>query len=144
MMRRWKLTELQADAILNMKLKALRKLEEIAIRDEHRRLVAEAKALKSLLGDEGAQWKTIAGEVAELKKRFGQATPLGKRRTELGDAPSAVIVPLEALVEREPVTVICSEKGWIRAMKGHGADAAELKYKEGDRGRFVIQAETTD
>ncbi len=144
MMRRWKLTELQADAILNMKLKALRKLEEIAIRDEHHRLVAEAKDLKSLLGDEGAQWKTIAGEIAELKKRFGQATPLGRRRTELGDAPSAVIVPLEALVEREPVTVICSDKGWIRAMKGHGAEAADLRYKEGDRGRFVIQAETTD
>ncbi len=144
MMKRWKLSELQADAILNMKLKALRKLEEIAIRDEHRRLVAEGKGLKALLGDEAAQWKTISGEVADLKKRFGQATPLGRRRTELGDAPSAVIVPLEALVEREPVTVICSDKGWIRAMKGHGAEAADLRYKEGDRGRFVIQAETTD
>ena len=144
MMRRWKLTEVQADAILNMKLKALRKLEEIAIRDEHRRLVAEGKELKKLLDDEGAQWKAISAEVADLKKRVGQGTPLGRRRTELGEPPSAVVVPLEALVEREAVTVICSEKGWIRAMKGHGADAAELKYKEGDRGRFVIPAETTD
>src|SRR5439155_686762 len=83
-------------------------------------------------------------EVLQAWLDHRREVPLGRRRTELGEAPSAVIVPLEALVEREPVTVICSDKGWIRAMKGHGADAADLKYKEGDRGRFVIQAETTD
>ncbi|MFO1057835.1 MAG: DNA topoisomerase IV subunit A [Dongiaceae bacterium] len=144
MMRRWKLTDTQAEAILNMRLRSLRKLEEIAIREEHAKLSAERDELASLLGSEDRQWKAIAGEVTGLKKRFGAATELGRRRTLLGAPPTAVIVPLEALVEREPVTVVCSEKGWIRAMKGHGILPAELKYKEGDRGRFVVEAETTD
>jgi topoisomerase-4 subunit A len=144
MMKRWKLTELQADAILNMKLKALRKLEEIEIRREREALAAEQKDLKGLLKDEDRQWKRIAEEIADIRKRFGGATPLGKRRTQLAEAPSAVVIPLEAVVEREPVTVVCSDKGWIRALKGHVAAGEDIKYKEGDRGRFVIQAETTD
>jgi topoisomerase-4 subunit A len=144
MIRRWKLTDTQAEAILNMRLRSLRKLEEIAIREEHAKLSAERDELAALLGSEDRQWKAIAAEVAALKKRFGAATALGRRRTMLGAPPTAVIVPLEALVEREPVTVVCSEKGWIRAMKGHGILPAELKYKEGDRGRFAIEAETTD
>src|SRR5262245_56711389 len=114
MMQRWKLTEIQADAILNMKLKALRKLEEMEIRQERDQLTAEQKDLKSLLKDEDRQWKKIGDEITALKKRFGPDTPLGKRRTKLGEAPAAVVVPLEAVVEREPVTIVCSEKGWIQ------------------------------
>jgi topoisomerase-4 subunit A len=144
MMKKWKLTDLQADAILNMRLRALRKLEEIEIRQERERLTAEEKDLKGLLKDEERQWKKIAGDIGDLKKRFGPATALGKRRTELGEAPSAVVIPLEAVVEREPVTIVCSDKGWIRALKGHVPESDDIKYKEGDRGRFCLHAETTD
>jgi topoisomerase-4 subunit A len=144
MMKKWKLSDLQADSILNMRLRALRRLEEIEIRQERERLTAEQKDLKALLKDEERQWKKISGEIAELKKRFSRATPLGKRRTELADAPSAVIIPLDAVVEREPVTIVCSDKGWIRALKGHVPDSEDIKYKEGDRGRFFLHAETTD
>jgi len=144
MMKKWKLTDLQADAILNMRLKALRKLEEMEIRREREGLLAEQKDLKGLLKDEDRQWKKIAADVAELKKRFGPATALGKRRTELADAPSAVIIPMEAVVEREPVTIVCSDKGWIRALKGTVPESDDIKYKEGDRGRFFLPAETTD
>src|SRR5215475_1199125 len=144
MMKKWKLTELQADSILNMRLRALRRLEEIEIKQERDRLVAEQKDLKGLLKDEDRQWKKIAGDIAELKKRFGPATALGKRRTELADAPSAVVIPMEAVVEREPVTIVCSDKGWVRAMKGHVQESDDIKYKEGDRARFLLHAETTD
>jgi topoisomerase-4 subunit A len=144
MMKKWKLTDLQADAILNMRLRALRRLEEIEIRKERDQLTAEQKDLRGLLKDEERQWKKIAGEIGELKKTFGPATELGKRRTELGDAPAAVIIPLEAVVEREPITIVCSDKGWIRALRGHVPESDDIKYKEGDRSRFFIQAETTD
>ncbi|WP_119458263.1 DNA topoisomerase IV subunit A [Rhodospirillaceae bacterium SYSU D60014] len=144
MMKRWDLTELQADAILNMRLKALRKLEEIEIRKEFDALKAEQKDLKRLVKDEDRQWKEIAAQIAALKKQFGPQTELGRRRTELGEAPTAVVIPLDAFVEREPVTVICSDKGWIRTLKGHVTDTSDLKYKEGDRPRFQIHAETTD
>ena len=144
MMRRWKLSEAQVEAILNMRLRALRKLEEIAIQQEHKTLSAERAEIKALLKDEKKRWKAIADEIRALKARFGAKTPLGRRRTEIGSAPAVEEVPLEAYVEREPVTVICSEKGWIRSVKGHLTDVSELKYKEGDGGRFVIHAESTD
>jgi len=144
MMKRWKLTDLQADSILNMRLRALRRLEEIEIKQEREQLIAEQRDLKGLLKDEERQWKKIAAEIADLKKRFGPASALGKRRTELGDAPSAVVIPLEAVVEREPVTIVCSDKGWIRALKGHVQASDDIKYKEGDRDRFFLHAETTD
>ncbi|HKO06790.1 MAG TPA: DNA topoisomerase IV subunit A [Alphaproteobacteria bacterium] len=144
MMRRFKLSETQVEAVLNMRLRALRRLEEIAIREEHKALSVERGELKALLKDEGKRWKRIGEELRALKAKFGPKTALGKRRTEIGTAPAVEEVPLEAYVEREPVTVICSEKGWIRSVKGHLADASELKYKEGDRGKFVIPAETTD
>jgi topoisomerase-4 subunit A len=144
MMKKWKLTDLQADSILNMRLRALRRLEEIEIKQEREKLIAEQKDLKGLLKDEERQWKKIGAEIAELKKRFGPATPLGKRRTELGEAPSAVVIPLEAVVEREPVTIVCSDKGWVRALKGHVQESDDIKYKEGDRARFFLHAETTD
>jgi topoisomerase IV subunit A len=146
MMRRWKLTDTQVEAILNMRLRALRKLEEIEIRGEHKALTAERKDLKDLLKDEGRRWKTIAGQIEELRRQFPLASPLGRRRTEIADAPAPIEVPIEALVEREPVTVLCSDKGWIRTMKGHltPEQLADVKYKEGDRARFVLTGQSTD
>jgi topoisomerase-4 subunit A len=144
LMKRWKLSDVQAEAILNMRLRALRKLEEIAIRKEIEALEGEAKDLKGLLADEKRQWKTVAADIAEVGKQFGPGTPLGKRRTEVGEPPAEIQVPVEALVEREPCTVICSEKGWIRVVRGRGIALGDLKYKEGDGPRFAIEAETTD
>jgi topoisomerase-4 subunit A len=142
--KRWKLTEIQAEAILDMRLRALRRLEEIAIKKELDGLRAEETELKALLGDERKQWKTLAAEMADIKKQFGHATVLGKRRTEIGPPPAEIMVPVEALIEREPVTVLCSAKGWIRAVKGHTPSLNDLRYKEGDEGKFAIEAQTTD
>jgi topoisomerase-4 subunit A len=144
MMKKWDLSDLQADAILNMRLRALRRLEEIEIKTEHKNLSAEQKELNSLLKSEDKQWDQISGELAELKKNYGPKTTLGKRRTELGEAPSAVIIPIESLVEKEPATVILSAKGWVRTMKGHVEDTTEIKFKEGDRAKFELHCETTD
>ena len=144
LMKRFKLTDNQAEAILNMRLRSLRKLEEFEIKREHAALSKERKELKGLLADEGRRWEAIAEEVRSIRERFGKKTPLGKRRTELGEPPSDVIVPLEAMVEREDVTVLCSEKGWIRAVKGHLADDGETKYKDGDSGKFFLPCQTTD
>ena len=146
MIKAFKLSDVQAEAILNMRLRQLRKLEEIAIKTENDALIGEQKALKALLKNEEQRWKTITDEVAEIKTNFGPKTALGKRRTIIGDAPTAVVVPLEAMIEREPVTVVCSEKGWIRSIKGHLSDeqVKDLKFKEGDKGRFAVSAQTTD
>jgi topoisomerase-4 subunit A len=144
MIARWELTEVQAEAILNMRLRALRRLEEIEIRKELDTLAGEEAQLTALLTSERGQWRAIAKEVRETGAEFGGDTPLGRRRTELAAAPEPVEIPAEALVEREAVTVLCSEKGWIRAVKGHNVSAAEQKYKEGDAPRFAIAAETTD
>jgi topoisomerase-4 subunit A len=144
LMKAFELTEVQAEAILNMRLRQLRKLEEMEIRTEHDNLTKEQKTLQALLNDEKKRWKTIADEIAETRKEFGAKTELGKRRTEIGEAPSAVIVPLEAMIEKEPVTVIYSDKGWIRAARGHVDNASSMKFKEGDRLRFALHAETTD
>ena len=143
MMKRWKLTDNQAEAILNMRLRALRRLEEIAIKKELAALSAEEKELTALLEDEKRQWKAVGADIAELRKEYA-SSPLGKRRTEIGAPPAAVQVPVEALVEREPVTVLCSEKGWIRAVKGRNLALGDIKYKEGDGPGFAIEAETTD
>ncbi|MEQ9333535.1 DNA topoisomerase IV subunit A [Thalassobaculum sp.] len=144
MMRTFDLTDVQAEAILNMRLRALRRLEEIEIRKEYEELSAERDDLVALLDDERRRWRTVAQQLGELRRTFGKDTELGRRRTVIGSTPSPVLVPTEALVEREPITVICSEKGWIRALKGHiGADQ-EVKYKEGDGERFRLHAETTD
>ncbi len=144
MMKRWKLTDVQAEAILNMRLRALRKLEEIEIRTEHKELEGRKRDLNALLKSEDRQWAHIAGQIAEVKKSFGPKTKLGARRTRFGDAPSAVVIPLETMIEREPVTVICSEKGWIRVARGHADPSEEMKFKEGDGPRFALHAETTD
>jgi len=138
------LSEVQAEAVLNMRLRQLRKLEEVEIRKENKKLEIERKELRGLLKDEKLRWKTISGEIAEVKKEFGEKTAIGKRRTAIGEPPSAVVVPLEAMIEREPITVVCSEKGWIRALKGHVEDTGEIKYKEGDGPGFVVRGETTD
>jgi topoisomerase IV subunit A len=144
MMARWDLTEIQAEAILNMRLRALRRLEEIEIRKELDVLSSEEGQLTALLASDRRQWRMIAREVGKTGAEFGGDTPLGRRRTEIAAAPEPVDIPAEAMVEREAVTVLCSEKGWIRAVKGHNGSAAEQKYKEGDAPRFVVTAETTD
>src|SRR6266446_6006703 len=146
MTRAFRLSDLQAEAILNMRLRALRRLEEFEIKGEHKKLTAERKELKALLKDEKLQWSRISDEMQETKAKFGTKTKIGKRRTELADAPAEVEHAVEDFVEREPITVVCSEKGWIRAAKGHLDDkaAAELKYKEGDGPRFAVHAQSTD
>ena len=144
LMKVFDLTEVQAEAILNMRLRQLRKLEEIEIRREHEELTKEKKALNALLKDEKKRWKSIAAEITEIRKEFGQKTELGKRRTVVGEPPTAVVVPLEAMIEKEPVTVIYSDKGWIRAARGHVDNADSMKFKEGDRLKFALHAETTD
>src|SRR4029077_9692168 len=134
------------EAILNMRLRALRRLEEFEIKGEHKKLSAERKDLQALLKDEKVQWNKIADEVRETKAKFGQKTAIGKRRTELADAPAEVEHAVEDFVEREPVSIVLSDKGWIRAAKGHLDEkaAAELKYKEGDEKKFVLHAQSTD
>ena len=144
MMKRFDLTEVQANAILDMRLRQLRKLEEMEIRRENDELGKERSAIKKLLKDEDARWKTISDEIAETKKAFGQKTEIGARRTEISGPPTAVIVPLEAMVEKEPITVVLSEKGWIRALKGHVEPETEVKFKEGDSLKFLIHGQTTD
>jgi topoisomerase IV subunit A len=144
MMARWGLSEAQVEAILNMRLRALRRLEEVAIQKEVDELAAEAAALEALLASDRQQWRALAKEVAATQKEFGGDTALGRRRTLLGAAPEIIEIPPAALVEREAVTVLCSQKGWIRAVKGHAVVAGEQKYKEGDGPRFTVMAETTD
>ena len=144
MIKKWKLTDVQAEAILNMRLRSLRRLEEIEIKKELTALTAEEKDKKALVADEKLQWKAIGGEIAELRKEYAHA-PIGKRRTEIGEPPAEIeVAALEALVEREPVTVLCSLKGWIRAAKGHGLAHGDFKYKEGDEERFVVETTTAD
>ena len=144
MMRRWSMSEVQAEAILDMRLRALRRLEEIEIKKEHKALTAERKALESLLAGKDRRWARIAGEINDVRDRFGAQSPGGARRTEIVDAPDPLDVPAEAVIEREPITVICSQKGWIRAVRGHLDDLSDLKFKDGDRGRLVLRAQTTD
>ena len=141
LMTRFDLSELQANAILDMRLRALRRLEEMALKAERDSLIAEQEELTSLVGDETLQWGHIAGEIKELKATFQKTDP---RRTDCGAAPDIDLDAAEILFEREPITVICSQKGWIRAMKGHQDLDSEFKYKEGDGPAFVIHAETTD
>jgi topoisomerase-4 subunit A len=144
LMKAFKLSDVQAEAILNMRLRQLRKLEETAIKGEHADLSTERKEIRGLLRDEKRRWKQISSEIADMKKLFTENPKLGQRRTVIGEPPSAVIVPLEAMIEREPITIVCSEMGWIRAVKGHITDESKLKYKEGDKPRFAIHAQTTD
>jgi topoisomerase IV subunit A len=144
LMKAFELSEVQAEAILNMRLRSLRRLEEEGLRTEHADLTKEKKQLQGLLKDEKKRWAIISDEIKDTRKAFGQKTELGKRRTEITDAPDVAEVPMDALVEKEPITVICSEKGWIRSVKGHVEVADDIRFKEGDRGRFALHASTTD
>jgi len=144
LIKAFKLTDLQAESILNMRLRSLRKLEEIEIRQEHTSLQAEQKELKVLVKSEEKQNDRLKASFQELRAKFGAKTVLGKRRSQLSDAPTIEDVPMEALIEKEPITVVCSDKGWIRAMKGHIEANDDVKFKDGDKGRFWVKAQTTD
>ena len=144
LMDTFKLTEVQAEAILNMRLRSLRKLEEIELKSEHRDLEAERDKLLALLGSEELRWQQIAKDIRAIRENFGKNTDIGERRSEFADAPEAAIIPLDALIEKEPVTVICSKMGWIRAMRGHVAIDDKIKFKEGDDLKFSFYCQTTD
>ena len=145
LMKTFSLSEVQAEAILNMRLRSLRKLEEIEIRTEHDALSKERAELIEMLGSEDLQWQRIAQEIREIYKIFGPDTELGRRRSQFGEASDRDIEDINlAMVEREPVTLVLSEKGWIRALKGHISDLSSLNFKDGDKLKFAVQAETTD
>ncbi|MEL6677178.1 MAG: DNA gyrase subunit A, partial [Pseudomonadota bacterium] len=166
MMAEFELTDVQAEAILNMRLRSLRKLEEMELRKERDDLLVERAELEDLLESEEAQWSriadqlretkktfgaprdfrgiTFADDLAELKSKHGADYPAAARRTGFADAPKVEDVPLEAMIEREPITVVCSQMGWLRAMKGHIALDSDLKFKDGDGPRLMFHAETTD
>jgi topoisomerase-4 subunit A len=143
LMATFSLTEVQANAILDMRLRALRKLEEMEIRKEHKKLCAEQKKLQGLLKSETSRWAAIAEEIEAVRQKFGDGA-LGARRTEVGAALPEVAVDEAAFVEKEPITVILSDKGWIRAVKSHLPADAELKFKEGDELHLAVHAMTTD
>ena len=141
LMERFELTETQANAILDMRLRSLRRLEEMALKTEREQLIAEQEELTALVGDETLQWQRITGEIRDMKSVFAKSDT---RRTNCAEAPDIDVDAAEILVEREPITVICSKNGWIRAMKGHQDLEAEYKFKEGDGPAFILHAETTD
>ena len=144
LMAQFKLTDTQAEAILNMKLRNLRKLDEAQINDEHSNLLAEKEALEILQNNEDKRWAAIAEEIKRTKEKYGKRTALGRRRTEFAEAPADIEVPLEAMIEKEPITVILSQKGWIRALKGYIDLKEEFKFKDDDALAFAIHAQTTD
>ena len=142
---KFNLTEVQVEAILNLRLRRLHKLEEVEIRSEHDALSAERDELNKLIGSDARQWTKIKKQVAALKEMFKEDKELGKRRTAIGGAVGPMEVDLDQMmIEKEPVTVICSAKGWVRAMKGHGHNPQDFKFKDGDKGRFAIEVQTTD
>ncbi|ANP84966.1 DNA topoisomerase IV subunit A [Rhizobium leguminosarum] len=145
MMARWDLTDNQVEAILNMRLRALRKLEEFEIRKEFAELTKEKGEIEALLSSDDKQWQTVAWEIGEVKKKFAKATEVGRRRTQFAEAPETDEEAIQqAMIEKEPITVVISEKGWIRALKGHIADTATLTFKEGDGLKIAFPAQTTD
>ena len=141
LMARFSLTEVQANAILDMRLRSLRRLEEDGLRTERDSLRSEQESLNSLLGDEAQQWQTVSGQIKQMRTDFVKTD---RRRTTLADAPTVDFDVTEMLIEKEPITVICSEKGWVRAMKGHLDLKSEFKFKDGDGPCFCLHAETTD
>ncbi len=144
LMETFALTDVQAEAILNMRLRALRRLEEVELRAERQALMDERVELEDLMGEEGLQWGRISEELRETRRKFGGNVPGGARRTGLAEAPAIDDSLPETMVEREPVTVVCSSMGWIRMIKGHVGPDHQLKYRDGDEGRFVLHAQTTD
>ncbi|MGQ2918875.1 DNA topoisomerase IV subunit A [Rhizobium oryzihabitans] len=145
MMAKWSLTDNQAEAILNMRLRNLRKLEEFEIRKEFDELSNEKAEIEGLLASDEKQWQTVAWEIGEVKKKYAKATEIGRRRTQFADAPDADIEAIQqAMIEKEPVTIVISQKGWIRALKGHMSDTSALTFKEGDGPKLAFPAQTTD
>ncbi|SDW57279.1 DNA topoisomerase IV subunit A [Litoreibacter albidus] len=138
------LTEVQADAILNMRLRSLRRLEEMELKRERDALMLERAELEDLLDNDDLQWKKITEQLRDVRKLFGKDSEGGARRTIFAEATEIAEVPLEAMIDREPVTIVCSKMGWVRAMTGHIDLARELKFKDGDEARFAFHAETTD
>ncbi len=138
------LTEVQAEAILNMRLRSLRRLEEMELQAERDRLMEERANLDDLLAEEDLQWNKIAEELREVRGKFGAKVEGGARRTMFAEAGEVEDVPLEAMIEKEPITVVCSQMGWIRAMKGHVDLSSEMKFRDGDGPRFAFHAQTTD
>ncbi len=145
MMARFGLTDNQAEAILNMRLRSLRKLEEFEIRKEFDELSKEKGEIESLLASDDKQWQAVSWEIGEVKKKYAKATELGRRRTQFADAPNADVEAIQqAMIEKEPVTIVISQKGWIRALKGHMSDTSSLTFKEGDGPKLAFPAQTTD
>ncbi len=144
LIKAFSLTERQAYAILNMRLRALNKLQEVEIQGEHDLLAAEKAELEALLGSDDLQWKVITEQVREARDLYGPKTELGKRRTTFMEAPDIEIDLATAFITKEPITVVLSKKGWIRALKGRVDDVDSIKYKDGDEAEFIIPCETTD
>ena len=139
------LNDTQADAVLNMRLRNLRKLEEMEIRKEHGELSKEKADIEQLLASERKQWKTVRWQISEIAKAFGENTPIGKRRTSFADSAVQDVGDVtHAFIEREPITVVVSDKGWIRTLKGHINDVSGLQFKAGDQLKLSFKAETTD
>ncbi|MGE0251616.1 MAG: DNA topoisomerase IV subunit A [Dongiaceae bacterium] len=143
LMKKFKLTDRQAEGILNMRLRSLRKLEEMGIKNEKKSLSDERKDLKALLADEKLRWQRIGEQIKQIKAQFGSSHPLGKRRTQFGAPPSAAVIELPS-APAEPVTIICSDRNWVRAMRGHEIVLDDIKYKEGDSAKFTLRAQSTD
>jgi topoisomerase-4 subunit A len=141
---RFKLTDVQAEAILNLRLKSLSRLEEVEIKAEHDRLSKEKRQLNQLLKSEDLQWERISDEVKTTRERYSKKTALGRRRSSFADAPEIAVDLDDVLTEKEPITVILSEKGWIRAMKGHQDDLSKLDFKQGDGLKRAVKAMTND
>src|SRR5438132_3996063 len=144
LMKRFKLSDVQAEAILNMRVRDLRRLDEIEIEREDKSLREEKGEIEKLLGSDKLQWKSVAAEIKEVRKTFGPATELGKRRTHFGEAPEHDDAAVEAaMIEREPITVVVSDKGWIRALRGHVTDLSAVAFKTDDRLKLSFLGETT-
>ncbi len=144
LIKTFNLTDVQAEAILNMRLRSLRKLEEMEIRKENKELSAEQAALKKLVKSDDELWTRVSDEIKAVKEKFSKKTPLGRRRTDFAEPPEIDTELTESLTEREPLTVVCSAKGWIRSMKGHIEDVSGLTYKEGDEAKFVVRIQSID
>ena len=144
LIKEFELSDIQAEAVLNMRLRQLHKLEEIEIQRENEILSREKDTIANLLSNKTIQWKTISTEIEEVKKEFGAKTELGARRTKLGLPPPPINIPVEAIIEKEPITIVASKKDWIRTIRGHNIKTNDLKFKEGDACNFFLFAETTD
>ena len=144
LMATFKLSEVQAEAILNLRLRSLSKLEEVEIKAEHDKLSGEQRDLKSLLASEDRQWEKISGQVKEVRETWSKKTDIGRRRTVLAEAPNIDVDLEQAMIEKEPITIILSEKGWIRTLKGHQDDLSKLEFKQGDALKRGLKASTTD